>query len=270
MRPAGKGIGEDMSRTSSAPVIRVVLLAAVLAFVAAPAAAQVVHSLTLGAGIFTPRSADNRATGDTLVADLNQPIIPWTDPPATGSLAFDIKDFRSFPVFAEWGIAFGNHVEIGIGGAYANQSVQSVYRDLINGQGTEDPSDDTEIPQTLRLQTIPLTGLVRFLGGRPGHFQPYVGGGVVAVVFKYTESGEFVDTSDGTVFNDKFVANGVAFGPVVVGGARVPLGGDVYALTFEGGYQWAVGKTGGFDNGFLGDKLDLGGWSLNFGFLIRF
>jgi hypothetical protein len=44
----------------------------------------------------------------------------------------------------------------------------------------------------------------------------------------------------------------------------------VYALNFEGRYQWLVGNTGGFDAGFLGDKIDLGGWGLNASFLIRF
>lgn len=240
---------------------------------AVPASAQVVHSISFGVGMFTPRSIDNRATGDVWVADLTQPAIDPADPNTTSSLLFDIKDFRSWPVSGEWHIAFGPHVELGVGAGYTNQTVHSVYRDLVNGHDTVDTSDDTEIAQALRLQTIPITGVVRFLGGRPGHFQPYAGIGVDAIVFKYSESGEFVDTSDLTVFTGKFTANGTAFGPVILGGARVPLGGDVYALNFEGRYVWAVGKTEGTTNGvadFLGNRLDLGGWFLGASFLIRF
>jgi hypothetical protein len=81
-----------------------------------------------------------------------------------------------------------------------------------------------------------------------------------------------VDTTDPTypVFNATFAAKDVAFGPVLLGGLRAPLGGDVYALNFEGRYQWAVGKTGGAPAGFLGEKIDLSGWFLTASFMIRF
>jgi len=252
-------------------VLRISLLAAaVTAAVATPAIAQVVHSVSFGAGMFFPKSEDQRATGDTWVANLNQPVIPGTIPPATGSLAFNIKDFRSFPIFGEWHIGFGDHIEIGVGAAFMNQSVPSVYRDLVNGHGTDNPGDDTEIPQTLRLQTIPISAVVRFFGGRMGGVQPYAGGGLVMSYFNYTESGEFVDIDNSVIFNAKFTAKDIAFGPVILGGIRVPVGGDVYALNFEGRYQWVVGKTGGIDAGFLGEKLDLGGLFLTGSFLIRF
>ena len=61
-----------------------------------------------------------------------------------------------------------------------------------------------------------------------------------------------------------------AFAPVVVGGIRVPMGGDVYSLSLEGRYQYGVGKTGGEDAGFVADKIDLSGGSFNVGFLVRF
>ena len=51
---------------------------------------------------------------------------------------------------------------------------------------------------------------------------------------------------------------------ILLGGLRMPLGGDVYALTVEGRYQWGSGDTGGAANEFLGDKIDLGGGSLEF------
>jgi hypothetical protein len=251
-------------------IVQTSLFVLMLTAVAAPAAAQVVHSISFGAGLFVPRAEASRATGDVLVADLNQPVIPGTVPPITASLAFQISDFKSIPVFAEWHIGFNDHVEVAIGGGFTNQSVPSVYRDMVNGHDTDTTSDDTEIQQTLKLQTIPITGLVRFLGGRPGHVQPYGGGGIIVSFFNYSESGDFVDTRDFTVFNAKYVAKDVAFGPVILGGVRLPVGGDIYALNFEARYHWIVGDTGGNAAGFLGDKIDLGGWSLLGSFLVRF
>ena len=260
---------ESLSKVRSGSRIGLFVLLATM--VATPAVAQVVHAVSFGGGIFFPKAQDNRAAGDTLVADLNQPVIPGTVPPSTGSLAFDIKDFRSYPIFGEWHIAFNNHVEVGIGAAFMNQSVQSIYRDLVNGHDTVTTSDDTNIAQTLRLQTIPISAVVRFLSGRPGHVQAYGGGGLVIDYFRYTESGDFVDTTDySTIFNATFKAQDVAFGPVILGGVRAPIGGDIYALNFETRYQWVVGNTGGAAAGFLGDKLDLGGWFLTASFMIRF
>jgi opacity protein-like surface antigen len=112
---------------------------------------------------------------------------------------------------------------------------------------------------------------VKFLPfGTAGGFQPYVGAGISAVNFHYTETGDFVDPSTLEIFNDKFTADGFAFGTLIFGGARIPIGGDVYALQVEGRYLFGNGDTGGADAGFLGDKIDLSGGSLNFGFLIRF
>ena len=60
----------------------------------------------------------------------------------------------------------------------------------------------------------PITGLVRFLPfGRPGHAQPYGGVGIVAANFSNTETGEFVDTTDFTIFRDTYKATGTALAP---------------------------------------------------------
>jgi hypothetical protein len=118
---------------------------------------------------------------------------------------------------------------------------------------------------------IPFTATVKFLPvGDATSVQPYVGAGITMVNFRYTETGEFVDPFDGFIFADRFVAKGTAFGPVFFGGIRIPMGGDVYALTIEGRYQIVDGETGGAQAGFLGDRIDLSGGLLNVGFLIRF
>src|SRR5262245_47939487 len=115
--------------------VRAALLTLAVVAMATPASAQVVQSVSFGVGYFWPRSFDSRVQNDVLVADLTQPVIPfYADlvPPPTGSLAFDIKDFRAWPVMGEWHIGFGDHVEIGVGASYQNSLVHSVYRDLID------------------------------------------------------------------------------------------------------------------------------------------
>ena len=242
-------------------------LALLFAAVAAPASAQIVQSVAFGAGFFQPRGFDRRVDGDTLVANLTQPVIPGYEP-NTGSLAFDIGDFRGMPLFGEWNLGINKHIEVSAGLSYFTNKVDSVYRDLVNG-----PAGNAEIEQELRLTMIPISGLVRFFpNGDPTRIQPYVGGGIAIIPFRYTETGDFVDvnTLDLEIFNAKYTAKGTAFGPVILGGVRFPLGGDVYGLTVEGKYQFANGNTGGAAAGFLGDKIDLSGGTIQGGFLIRF
>jgi len=238
---------------------------AVVALVA-PASAQVVHSLNFGVGFFRPTPLDSRVAGDTIFADLHQPEV---HPGITGSLLFDFRDFRAMPLFAEWLIALGDRVEVGVGTSFQNRSVNSIYRDVVDSHGTATTVDDTDIAQTLRLRMIPLTGVVRFVFGSPTSAQGYIGGGVSAVMFRYSETGQFVDFTDDSVYDARYSRNGVGFGSVLVGGARFALGGDVYALTFEGRYQFARANTGGLPN-FLGEKIDLGGATFNIGFLVRY
>jgi hypothetical protein len=234
-----------------------VWLAVALMLMATPASAQVVQSLHIGVGAFFPRGGDGRTTGDVLVADQAPP-----DP-----LAFKISDFRTASIFGEWTVAFSPRVEFAGGLAYYRKQVPSVYRDLVNDNGSE-------IAQTLRLRVIPLTGVVRFLPfGTPTTFQPYVGAGVGVLTWRYSEIGQFVEGDGVTIFDNTtkpFVATGRTAGPILLGGFRAPVGGDVYAITLEYRYQFGTGNTGGLDKGFLGDKIDLGGGHLNFGFLIRF
>jgi hypothetical protein len=115
-----------------------------------------------------------------------------------------------------------------------------------------------------------VTAVVRFLPfGRAGRVQPYVGGGVSALNWRYSESGEFVDFFDGfAVFQDRYVANGTTIGGVALAGLRLPLGGDIYALNTEFRYQFGEGDLG--DNGFLTEKIDLSGLHFTVGFQIRF
>ena len=67
------------------------------------------------------------------------------------------------------------------------------------------------------------------------------------IPFRYSEVGDFVDTTDGTIFPARYIESGTGVGPVLVGGIRIPISGDIYALTIEYRYQWATGDITGLD-----------------------
>ena len=69
----------------------------------------------------------------------------------------------------------------------------SVYRDFVNDNGSE-------IEQDLKFRIAPVTGSVRFLPVGHGSVEPYVGIGVGIFNWRWSETGEFVDTSDGSIF----------------------------------------------------------------------
>lgn len=226
------------------------LLAAAMALSnVATAQAQVTQSVNLGLGWFMVRGEDSRGDNDVLVEDLQ-------------SLAFEIKDFNGPLVQGEWLIGFGDRLEFGVGAGFYQRTVASVYADFVD-------SDGSEIEQDLKLRIVPVTATVKFLPiGRAGDFQPYVGGGVALLNWKYSEVGEFVDFSDDSIFRDSYVASGSTVAPIVFGGLRVPVQGDVFA--FNGELRWQGGKGDTSGTGLLADEIDLGGFSFIGSFQIRF
>jgi outer membrane protein W len=122
----------------------------------------------------------------------------------------------------------------------------------------------------LKLRIAPLTATVRFLPlGRGASVEPYVGAGIGVFNWRYSETGEFVDFSDGSIFRENYVAKGNAVGPVIFAGVRAPVA-DVWTVGGEFRYQRAEGDTDSAESGLLADKIDLGGWSANFTFGFRF
>jgi opacity protein-like surface antigen len=157
--------------------------------------------------------------------------------------------------------ALGDYLEGGVGVGFYRRTVPSVYANVVNDNGTE-------IEQDLKLRVIPMTATVRFLPAGRGGVEPYVGAGFGAFNWRYSEVGEFVDTSDYSIFRDRYIADGTAFGPVVLGGVRFPVA-DVWTVGGEIRWQKAEGK---FDDDvrLLGDRIDLGGVSASVTFHLRF
>jgi opacity protein-like surface antigen len=231
----------------------IVLALAVLALVATAVPAVAQQSLSFNVGYFAVRGEGGRVAGDTIVANL------YADPPF--ALAYRVSDFSNITVGAEWLIPLGNFLEMGTSVNYYSKTIPSFYRDLTNPDGSD-------ITQSLRLQTVPVTGTLRLImTGRRARVQPYVGAGVAIVPWEYSEAGDFVDPSL-NVFRWEYKDSGTAVGAVVFGGLRVALNRKV-ALGGEFRYQM-VDAPLDQNVGFQGTRLDLGGMTYQGSVIFRF
>ena len=234
-----------MSRRS---VCTMVVVAALSFWLGTPAWAQQ-SSLSLNLGYFAVRGEDTRISDDVIIENL-------------GLFAFGLDQFNNASVGAEWLIGFGEYVEVGFGVGFYQQTVLSVYDDFVNVDGTE-------IEQDFKLHVAPVTGTARFFPfGQRSAIQPYAGAGVGFFNWRYSEVGEFVDFTTFDVFRDRFVAEGNDVGAVYLGGVRV-LAGSRFAVGVEVRYQDVQGVVG-IDQGFLEERIDLGGLTTSFTFNVGF
>ena len=226
-------------------VIMTLLAAGVL--LGSPIQAQ--QSLSLNLGYFAVRGEDTRIQDDVLIENLNL-------------FAYDLRDFNNGTVGGEWLVSLGDNFETGVGLGFYKRTVPSVYADFVNVDGTE-------IFQDFRLRVVPLILTLRVLPfGRHAAVQPYFGGGLGMFNWRYSEVGEFIDFTDFGVFRDRFVADGTNVGGIIFGGVRAPIGSR-FAIGGEVRYQQASGRVG-IDQGFLNERIDLGGLATQLTFQVGF
>ena len=201
-------------------------------------------------GYFALKGLDSRVTDDVLLNELQsaQPLL------------FEVKDFNSALVGGEYLFGVSRNLEASIGVGFSQRTVPSVYARLTH-------ADNTEIEQDLKLRQIPVTFTGRFLlMPRGSAVEPYVGAGIVAIRYRYSETGEFV-ANDRSIFPARYIAEGTAVGPTVLAGLRAPVG----SMSVGGEVRWQKAEAKKLlDQEFIGDKFDLGGWTANFTFGFRF
>ena len=220
------------------PIMLGMLVILLVILVGAAQAHAQQQSVTFNLGYFAVRGEDARISDDVLVENLDL-------------FAFRLGDFNNASAGAEWLLGLGEYLEAGVGLGFYRRTVASTYDDFVDVDGSE-------IEQDLKLRVIPFTTTIRFLPfGRSAALQPYVGGGLGIYAWRYSEVGDFIDFSDFAVFRDRFVAEGNDVGPVVLAGVRMPFGSR-FAVGGELRYQTVQG-TVGVENGFLEERIDLGG-----------
>jgi opacity protein-like surface antigen len=239
-----------MWRVISTGMVLLGLLAA-----ATPAQAQD-QGFSVSLGYFAPRGEDSRVSGDVLNANRCFDTAFLCEP-----LLFEVDDFGGLTIGGEYLIGIGKYVEAGVGAGFYQQTVPAIYEFVTR-------PDDTEIEQDLKLRIVPLTATLKFVPtGRDASFQPYIGAGIAALFWSYSETGEFVDAVTSEIFRDSFTADGTEVAPVIFGGLRAPVSASMM-LGGEVRYQKADAELPVDD--FLGDRLDLGGLTFQANLTWRF
>ena len=211
---------------------------------ATPAFAQ--QTVNFYVGGFSPRGYDGRGTDDVLFQNSN-------------FLTFNISDFHGATVGGEWLVGITDLFDAGLGVGFYQNSTPAVYTNLVNANGTE-------IEQELKLRIVPFTATIRMLPlGHHAPVRPYVGGGVAIQSWRYSETGDFVDNTDNSIFRDSFVGSGTEVGPVVLGGVTFPIGS--IGIGGELRYVWGKGTLPASEN-FAGQRIDLAG--MNYLFTVGF
>jgi hypothetical protein len=224
----------------------------VIGLAAATASAQQAFSLSLGG--FTPQPLDSRGNDDVLFK--NSAFLTTLN----RDRGIDINEFNGFTIGGEYLVGLGRNIEGGLGLGFYQKTVPVVHTDSVNANGQE-------IFQDLKLRVVPFSATVRFVPmGQDNPVQPYIGAGVGVYRWRYSETGEFIDSRN-NIFVDNFVGDGSATGPVVLGGVRFPLG----SFSAGGEIRWQSAKADlPIDQGFSGTKINLGGFNYAFTMGFRF
>ena len=236
----------------------VAAMALLVGGLASPASAQVVqvtradarHSVGFNLGYFMVNGEDGRVDDDVLSRILND-------------LAFQVERLQQLDVRRRVALRREQLPRDRRRLRLLQRTVTEVYRDFVNDNGSE-------IAQDLKLRIVPITATIRFLPHRPR------GGGRAVhrrrhgfFNWRYSESGEFVDFSDGSIFRAQYKADGTAVGPVIVGGVALPGGRRVHGRR-RVQWQKAEGDTNPAESELLGSKIDLGGNTFSFTMHFRF
>jgi opacity protein-like surface antigen len=233
----------------------VLLLAPAAAFaqirqVGGPTANSSRNTVSFYVGYFGLKGIESRDPDDVIVGDLV----------SAHPLLFEVNDLNRATFGGEYLFAPARSVEVGVGLGFSQRTISTVYADLTHSNGDE-------IRQDIKLRMIPVNFTGRFLIlPRGSSVEPYIGGGVTAIRFQYSEVGEFVDEI-GTIFPAVYKTEGTAAGPIILAGVRAPV--ENWTVGGEFAWQKVVADVPAAA-GLLGTKLDLGGWNFNFTVGVRF
>ena len=221
-------------------------------------AQQTVHATV---GVFQPVGEDGRVDGDVFVENCARS-------PAGDCTFLDVNldDLGTITIGAEYLFGLGSFVEAGIGVAFSQDTLDSRYADFVSDDPLTPAIEEDEIEQELKLRMVPLAFTVRVLPlGANSVVQPYFGGGIALIRWKYSEVGDFVD-GDLNVAPQEYEDSGWKPAPLILGGIRFAVG----ALSIGGEFRWEKAEADLPPDQFLAPKVDLGGWTYQMLLGIRF
>ena len=176
-------------------------------------------------------------------------------------LVFDVNDFNGATVGGEWLVPIGNLFEAGAGVSFSRRVVPTVHV-AVN-------SDGSTIPRDLGFRQMPIALTARVLPlGQSYRVQPYFGGGVAVINWRFSESGDFVGSNRSVFRDEQYAATGNVMGPLVLLGLRVA--GETLAFGFEARHQRARGSFGPVFARVANPDIDLDGWTVQFTAGMRF
>jgi len=189
----------------------------------------------------------------------------------TSQLTLDKGDFRARGFAADLAIALTPRVDVVGGFELARSSSRSEYRDFVD-------NDRLPIEQTTSLSTVNLTGTLRYalvprgeavgrLAWVPRRVVPYVGAGGGACWYELSQTGDFVDFVDLSVFSDSFDSRGWSPSAHGVAGIDLQLHRRLFA-TVEARYVRSSATLGTDFIDF--EPIDLSGLRTSAGINFRF
>ncbi len=212
-------------------------LALLLAALAIPGFADAQQVIGVSLGSFSAASEDGRSPSDVIKANRQ-------------FQTFDIGDFSNVVVGGEWMLAVSEYLEAGAGLEFYQKTVSGT-------QPVTVPAPDVALAQDMTVRTISVPITARFFPlTRNARVQPYVGGGAMIHFWRYTE--ERVLSSGMFSSQSSVIDQGITLGPVVFGGARVPVGP---AISIGGEVRYRARDARLTAPVFAGTTLDLGGLS---------
>lgn len=187
------------------------------------------------------------------------------------TLTVSRSDFRAPAFNMELGFLLTESLAVEAGMDVGQRSVNSEYRRFISSTGSP-------ITQTTKLVQNGLVVGMRYTpsghGQRisrfafiPRRMTPYVGTGLQAVYYSFTQTGSFVDFVDRSIFPDVFKSGGWAMGPYLRGGVDL----QVYRRLYVNGdfrYAWLRSDLSRDFVGF--DGIDLAGARAATGISVKF
>ena len=194
----------------------------------------------------------------------------------TDSLTLERSDFSAVAYSMELSYSLRPRLDLAFSGGYSSSKTPSEFRKYVG-------TDDLPIAQTTRFTRVPLMASIKAylvprgqtigsLAWIPSRFAPYLGVGGGAMMYRFQQEGEFVDSESANldIFRDRLVSSG--WTPAAQGLAGFDLAlSPRWGLTTEAKYTYSRKHTDmSEEEDFQNYRIDLSGLSATMGFHVRF